>query len=57
MYQLTFLLECEVLCQMPAFMISSQKEQSSGIAEFQGPQVQYTLNKLIVSGPTGTVHT
>lgn len=40
---LTFLLEGEVLCEMSALMVPTQKEQSCGVVNLERPQVEDTL--------------
>ena len=39
----TFLLEGEILRQMPAFVISTQHKQRRWVNDFQSPQIQHTL--------------
>ena len=43
-FVLTFELEGEIVCQMPALMISSQEPQGVGIPNLEGPEVEHTLD-------------
>jgi hypothetical protein len=39
----TFELESEIVCEMPAFMIATEKEEGVGIPDLEGPQIQNAL--------------
>lgn len=43
--QLTLKLEGEVVSQVPAFMIASQKEDGIGVPDLERPQVEDTLHR------------
>ena len=38
-----FEFEGEIVCQMPALMVSAEEPQSVGIPDLERPEVQYTL--------------
>lgn len=40
---LTFELECEVVCQMATFVVTTEQPQRVRIPDLQRPQVQYAL--------------
>lgn len=40
---LTFLLEGEVLCEVPTLMVPSQEEECRGVVDLEGPEVENTL--------------
>jgi len=42
---LTFLLKCEVLCQVSTFMVASQHEERVGVEHLERPQVQHALTQ------------
>lgn len=46
---LTLLLEGEVLCEMSTFVISSEKEQSRRVDEFQCPEIYDALYAKVAS--------
>ena len=41
---LAFKLECEVVCQMAAFVVTTEQPQRVGVPDLQRPQVQYALD-------------
>lgn len=46
---LAFQLECEVVREMAALMISTEKPESVGVPDLQRPEVQNTLNTEVAS--------
>ncbi len=40
---LTLLLECEVLCEVPALMVAPQQEERGRVHQLQGPEVNHAL--------------
>lgn len=49
---LAFELEGEIVCQMPALMISSQEPQGVGIPNLEGPEVEHTLDYVSATSDT-----
>lgn len=42
---LTFLFEGEVLCEVPALVVSTQEEERSGVVDLKRPEVENTLQR------------
>lgn len=40
---LTFLFEGEVLCEVPALVVTPEHEEGCGVVDFERPEVQHTL--------------
>lgn len=40
---LTFLFEGEVLCKVPALVVSTQEEECGGVVDLEWPEVENTL--------------